>query len=74
VYGPPLNTHCTTLDVPAAVPHLHRHLDPPRWRAEPLRVTRRAAARCGAVLTRRIENPFLPQIDSGFWAITAKHW
>jgi hypothetical protein len=25
------------------------------------------------VLTRRIENPFLPQVDSGFWAITAKH-
>jgi hypothetical protein len=25
-------------------------------------------------LARRIENPFLPQVDSGFWAITAKHW
>jgi hypothetical protein len=27
----------------------------------------------GAVLTRRIANPFLPHVDSGFWAITAKH-
>jgi hypothetical protein len=25
------------------------------------------------VLTRRIENPFLPRVDSGLWAITPKH-
>jgi hypothetical protein len=28
VYGPMLNTHCTTLDGPGGSTHLQRHLDP----------------------------------------------
>jgi hypothetical protein len=40
-------------------------------RTLPGHTTRRS--RRGAVLTRRIENPFLPHVDSGLWAITAKH-